>query len=72
MSGGPYTVESEHVAELRRVADRLLVGPVSPAEGRELAVAVMSVVRYAEALEALRGPGEPYVHILPRKKEPPR
>jgi hypothetical protein len=37
---------------------------------RDAAHAVMAVVRFAEALEALRGPGEPYVHLYPKEEKP--
>ena len=58
-----YSVEQRHLAALRSVADRLYI------EGRrEMATSIMEVVRFAETLEALRGPGQPYVHMTPKEK----
>lgn len=61
-----YTIEAEHIERLKAVANRLLEENSNAMD--HAADIIMSVVRYAEALQALRGPGEPYVHLNPKEK----
>lgn len=57
-----YLIEAQHLEVLKLAAEQL------ESEGLATAAKVMDVVRYAEALRALRGPGEPYVHMAPRER----
>ena len=64
-----YTIEEAHLDLLKAVAERLrFVENDSDNISRDAAISIMSVVRFAEALHALRGPGEPYVHLNPKEK----
>ena len=63
-----YCIEPGHLASLRAVATRLYTeNRMNGDEIRDAAHTIISVIRFAESLEALRGPGEPYVHVTPRK-----
>jgi hypothetical protein len=59
-----YSIELHHLEELKKVARRLGATRSLQPEG----VSIMEVVRYAEALDALRGSGETYVHLYQRGK----
>ena len=62
-----YSIEPEHLAGLRSVAKRLYTEDrMTGDEMRDSAYTIMAAVRFAESLEALRGPGEPYVHVTPK------
>jgi hypothetical protein len=63
------TIEPGHVAALKALGERLrsLTQPMGPAYRHDAAVTVLEVVRHAEALAALRGPGQPYVHVSERR-----
>jgi hypothetical protein len=64
-----YTIEAEHLERLKNAAKRLYTERrMDGDEMRDFAHSIMTVVRYAEALHALRGPGEPYVHLNPKEK----
>lgn len=71
-----FSIEPSHLDGLRVVATRLTVasttqdpmGPMGPEEMRYAAQIIMQAVRFAESLEALRGPGELYVHMTPKKE----
>ena len=66
-----YNIEAEHLADLKKVARRLLnarpdtESRMSGEELRDAAVTIMCVVNYAEVLDALRGanPEAVYVHL---------
>ena len=68
-----YRIEPKHLDDLRNVAETLrdfaALGRLSLSNMQVagLATRIMSVVRHAEALDALSGPGEPYVHVTPRE-----
>lgn len=72
-----YSIEAWHLERLKTVATRLReagerrlpVGEERAGSGELLDAAhdIMVAVRFAEAIEALRGPGEPYVHMTPRR-----
>lgn len=62
-----YCVERRHLDDLRAVSSRLASGAFMDAVSRkEAAMAIMSAVRFAEVLDALRGPGELEVHVCPK------
>jgi len=63
-----YTIEQTHLDLLKTIAERLRFVEDDDNTSRDAAIGIMSVVRYAEALQALRGPGEPYVHLNPKEK----
>jgi hypothetical protein len=58
-----YSIESKHLDVLREMAVAMFNSHL-----RSDAARLMAIVRYAEALDALRGPGEPYVHIRPKDR----
>ena len=62
-----YCVEPRHLVDLRAVAARLYTeNRMTADEMRDAAQVIMGAVRFAEALDALRKPGELYVHVTPR------
>ena len=62
-----YSIEPGHLAGLRAVAKRLYTeNRMNGDDMRDAAHTIMTVVRFAESLHALRGPGEPYVHVYPK------
>jgi hypothetical protein len=64
-----YTIEGAHLESLEAVARRLYTGDhMTEGDMRNAAHTIMVVIKYAEAIEALRGPGEPYVHLTPKEK----
>lgn len=64
-----YAIEAEHLERLKTVAKRLYTeNRMNGDEMRDAAHGIMSVVRYAESLQALRGAGELYVHLNPKEK----
>ena len=64
-----YSIEPNHLESLRSWAKRLYTeNRMNGDEMRDGAHAIMAVVRYAESLEALRGPGVPYVHMTQREE----
>lgn len=64
-----YSIEPQHLQKLRAVAKRLYTEDrLTGDEMRDAAHAIMTAVNYAEALQALRGPGEPQVHLCPREE----
>jgi hypothetical protein len=72
-----YCIEQHHLDRLKTIATRmrdasekrLPVGAERMGAGEMLDAAhdIFTAVRYAESLHALRGPGEPYVHVTPRE-----
>lgn len=63
-----YAMEAEHLELLKSVAKRLYTeNRMDGNEMRDAAHSVMSVVRYAESLSALRGAKELYTHLLPNE-----
>jgi hypothetical protein len=65
-----YIMEVEHLERLKTVAKRLYTEDrMNGDEMRDAAHGIMSVVRYAEALGALRGANYVHVHLTP-KEEP--
>ena len=64
-----FSVKRRHLAALRACAETLDRPGASPND-QAAATTIMEVVRYAEAVEALRGPGEPYVHLCLRRGIP--
>jgi hypothetical protein len=63
-----YNIGPPHLKRVRAVADRLYSGrALEGHEMRELSIVLMQAVRFAESLEALRAPGEAYVHLRPRE-----
>lgn len=67
-----YVIDETHLEDLKFVAKRLrnFATQMSPEEMREASFRVMSVVRYTETIQALRGPGELYVHLFPHESPP--
>lgn len=62
-----YAIEPYHLEKLKGLAARLSsADPMTLDEVHLAADAVMAVVRFAEALDALRKPGTPYVHVSPK------
>jgi len=61
-----YAIERAHLDLLKAIAERLRFIEDDDNTSRDAAIGIMSVVRYAEALQALRGPGELYVHLYPK------
>jgi len=65
-----YSIEPAHLARLRTIAKRLYTEDrLTGDEMRDAAHGIMAAVNFAESLEALRGPGQPYVHMTPKKEE---
>ena len=64
-----YCIEPCHLVDLRAVAKRLYTEDrMNGDEMRNAAHVILAIVRFAESLDALCGPGEPYVHLYPREK----
>lgn len=70
-------IEHSHLDQLRAIAHQLHDDTVNELSFGDVlrrmvvsAQTLMEIVRYAEALEALRGPGEPYVHACPKEEIP--
>lgn len=64
-----YCIEPQHLESLKAIAKRLYTeNRMNGDEMRDAAHGIMVAVRFAEALEALRGPGELYVHLNPKEK----
>jgi hypothetical protein len=55
-----YNIEAEHLADLKKVAHRLLsTTTMNTDEMRDAAVKIMTVVNYAEVLDTLERPASP-------------
>lgn len=64
-----YCIEPGHLEQIRSFVKRLYTEQrMNGDEMRDAAHTLMSIVRYAESLDALRGPGEPYIHMLTKEE----
>ena len=66
-----YAMEAEHLERLKNAARRLYTERrMDGDEMRDFAHSIMTVVRYAESLSALHGPGELMAILCPPKEKP--